>query len=130
MGKKTLFLIIGTLFFVCLCFQEQTVFGYVGYTTDRNITLEDVHLYIDGEAVYKGNLHADYMHAPYDTFTLNLNIGIHNLEVWLPNEKIRQSKKIFYWGDKYMIIDFFSQKEWNSTSNIFWIDTCNEFPLE
>ena len=130
MAKKILFMIIGTLFLVCLHFHDRNVLGYMGYTTDRDVTLEDAHFYIDGEIIYKGNLHTNHMHTPYDTFTLNLNIGIHNFEVWLPNEKIRQSKRFFYWGYKYMVIDFYPQEEWDSVSNIFWMDVCNEFPLE
>lgn len=130
MIKKISFTIIGISFLIYLCFLNRNVIGFIGYTTDNNITIEDVHFYIDGGIVYRGNLHTDFTHNPNDTFTLNLNIGIHDFEVWLPNEKIHQSKKIFYLGYKYMVIDFIPQKDWNSKSNIFWIDTYNEFPLK
>ena len=130
MTKKFSFVIIGTLFFICLFSRPQDVLGYIGYTTDNNIILEDTHFYIDGKIVYRGHLQTNFMHSPYDTFTINLNIGIHKLEVWLPNENIRQSKRFFYWGYKYMVVDFFPKKRWSSTSNIFWINACNEYPLE
>lgn len=130
MVKKISFAIIGISTLVCLCFLNRNVIGYIGYTTDNNITIKDVHFYIDGEIVYRGNLYTDFMHNPNDTFTLNLNIGIHDFEVWLPNERIRQSKKIFYLGSRYMVIDFIPQNKWKSEPSIFWIDTSNEFPLK
>ena len=41
MIKKISFTIIGISFLIYLCFLNRNVIGFIGYTTDNNITIED-----------------------------------------------------------------------------------------
>lgn len=109
---------------------KRNVICYIGYTTDlKDSTLLDVKIDMDGQSVYVDTIPSTFMHDIQRKVNLELNLGFHSITIFIANEQKEQTITFFYFFQKYLIIDFNSQIQRETGTDVFWIDLCNKYPF-